>query len=97
MKVYYLPEVVQFLERASEKDRARVTRVREYFQNYGFIIGPKYIKKIKSDLWELRAGKVRIFICFKQGKAIGVHAIYKKSQKLPLKDLSLVIKRCKEL
>lgn len=97
MKVYYLPEVVQFLEKASQKDRARVTRTRKYFEKYGFFIGKKYIRKIKPNLWELRADKVRIFLCVKRSEAIGVHSIYKKSQKLPLREIRLAVKRCNEL
>lgn len=97
MKVYYRAEVIDFLEKANKQDRARVTRTREFFEEYGFSIGPKYIKKIKSNLWELRAGKIRLFLCVRGEKASGVHIIYKKSQKLPLNDIKLAIKRCKEL
>lgn len=97
MKVYYSPEVVQFLEKSTEKERARVTRSRQYFEKCGFFIGKKYIRKVKPNLWELRAGKIRVFLCIKGSKAVGVHAIYKKSQKLPLKDINLAVKRCKEL
>ena len=97
MKIYYLEDVADFLEKLSEQERSRVTRTREYFEKYGFIIGSKYIKKINSKLWELRSGRIRIFLCMGNDKAIGVHVIYKKSQRLPLKDVHLAINRCKEL
>ncbi|OGM11438.1 hypothetical protein A2Z22_00975 [Candidatus Woesebacteria bacterium RBG_16_34_12] len=97
MKVYYLSEVVEFLDKAEEKDRARVSRIREFFEEYGFSIGPKYIKKVKSNLWELRAGDIRLFLCIVAEKAIGVHIIHKKSQKLPTKDIKLAEKRSKEI
>lgn len=97
MKVYYISEVVEFLDKAEEKDRARVSRTREFFEKYGFSIGPKYIKKIKSNLWELRAGKIRLFLYIFAHKAVGVHIIYKKSQKLPIKDIKLAEKRSKEI
>lgn len=97
MKVYYFTEVIKFLEKAHEFEKARVTRIREFFEKYGFSIGPKYVKKIKKNFWELRAGKIRIFMFIVGEKAIGVHAVYKKSQKLQLKDIKLAEKRSKEI
>jgi len=97
MKVYYIEEVIEFLDKANEPDKARVDRTREYFEVYGFGIGPKYIKKIKANLWELRAGKIRLFLFITGEKAVGVHAIYKKTQKLPTKDIKLAEKRSLEI
>ncbi len=98
MKVYYSDEVVKFIDKLSDQDNARLTRTRKFFEEYGFQIGPKYIKKITSSgIWELRAGKLRIFLCIKGDKAYGVHIIYKKSQKLVKQDIKLAEKRGKEL
>ncbi|EKD57166.1 MAG: hypothetical protein ACD_57C00391G0014 [uncultured bacterium] len=97
MKVYYFEEVLEFLARLNEKERARISRTREFFEKYGFGIGPKYIKKVKSNLWELRAGNVRLFLGVIGGKVVGVHIVRKKSQKLPLKDVRLAEKRSKEI
>lgn len=98
MQVSYTVEVALFVEKLSLQDHARLDRIRKLFENYGFLIGQKYIKKVtRSGIWELRSGNVRIFLCIKGEKAIGVHAIYKKSQKLLLRDLKLTEKRCKNL
>ncbi|MEK7497767.1 MAG: type II toxin-antitoxin system RelE/ParE family toxin [Patescibacteria group bacterium] len=98
MKVFFSPEVSELLEKLSRADRSRLDRTREFFEEYGFSVGPKYVKKItKSGIWELRAGKLRLFLCIKGDSARGVSLIYKKSQKLNLKDLRLAEKRCKEL
>lgn len=94
MKVFYLFAVVKFIKEFEDKDRARLERTRQFFENRGFQIGPKYIKKIANNIWELRAGKIRLFLCVKGEIAYGVHIMYKKSQKLPQRDLKLAIKRC---
>jgi len=97
MKVYYFAEVVEFLEKIEESEKARVTRTREFFEKHGFKVGPKYIKKIKKNIWELRAGSIRVFLYIIGERAIGVHAIRKKSQKIPLKDIKLAEKRSQEV
>lgn len=97
-KVLYLEEVAEQIEKLLPEDHVRLSRTRQLFEKHGFIIGKKYIKKItKSNLWELRAGKIRLFLCIDGKTAVGVHILQKKSQKLPLKDLRLAERRCKEL
>lgn len=98
MKVFYLPEVSELLEKLNIADKSRLDRTREFFEKYGFSVGPKYVKKITKDgLWELRAGRIRLFLCVRGDSAIGVNLIYKKSQKLSLRDLRLAERRCREL
>lgn len=98
MKVFYSTEVIKFIEDLGSKDNARLTRTRKFFEENGFLIGNKYIKKIsKAGVWELRSGKVRLFLCIGQSRAFAVHAIYKKSQKLPRNDIKLAEKRCNDL
>ena len=95
MKVYFSEEVVDFVESLTLTDHTRLQRIRKLFEDYGFQIGSKYIKKIrKANLWELRAGKIRLFLCIKGKEANGVHIIIKKSQKLALRDIKLAEKRC---
>jgi len=98
MKVFFLPKVADLLDGLDRGDRSRLDRTREFFEKYGFSIGPKYIKKVaKCGLWELRAGKMRLFLCIKGDNAMGVNLIYKKTRKLNLRDLRLAEERCKKL
>ncbi len=97
MKILYIKETIEFLDDLDKKDKIRLDRTRELFEKYGFQIGPKYIKKIRENLWELRAGRIRIFLCVKGNFANGVHAIYKKTQKLPKQEIKLSIKRCQQI
>ncbi|MDO8498244.1 MAG: type II toxin-antitoxin system RelE/ParE family toxin [bacterium] len=98
MKVFYKSEVIEFIERLDYPNRTRLERVRKLFEDYGFQIGPKYVKKVTSSgIWELRAGNVRLLICFKGDRGFGVHIIFKKTQKLPLRDIKLAERRAKEI
>ena len=98
MKVFYTPEVVEFTERLSRQDYARFDRTRKIFERYGFQVGQKFIKKVTiSGIWELRAGNIRLFLGIKRDRAIGVHIIRKKTQKLPIKDIKLAEKRFRKL
>lgn len=97
MKVIYLGEVERFIRKIDIKDSGRLARTKEFFETYGFQVGPKYIKKIRENLWELRTGKIRLFLCIKDQIAFGVHILYKKSQKLPKKDIKLAVKRSEEI
>jgi phage-related protein len=98
MRVFYIPEVVEFTERLSYQDYARLDRARKLFERYGFQVGQKYIKKVTaSGIWELRAGNIRLFLGIKGDRTIGVHIIRKKTQKLPIRDIKLAEKRFKEL
>ena len=98
MKVLYFKGVEEFISSLNDDDRGRIVRTAKFFEESAFSIGPKYIKKIsKIGIWELRSGKVRLFLYIKGKDAICVHAIYKKSQKLKSNDIKLAEKRSKEL
>jgi len=97
MKVVYSGEAERFIRKINTSDSGRLARTKEFFELYGFQVGPKYVKKIRGNLWELRTGKIRLFLCIKGNMAFGVHILYKKSQKLPKKDIKLAVKRSEEI
>lgn len=98
MRVFYSPEVAALVEKLQLQDHARLERTRKFFEDYGFQIGSKYIKKITTTgVWELRAGRVRLFLCLQGSSAFGVYLIIKKTQKLPKRDIQLAEKRCRDL
>ena len=60
------------------------------------------LSSIRPGLHELRikdrAGQVRVFYFIKRGDAIYlVHAMRKKTQEIPKKDIELILKRTKEI
>lgn len=62
-------------------------------------LGQPYLKQLTGvkKLWELRAERYRIFLTpLKQKNILLIHAIIKKTQKTPKKELKLAVKRLKE-
>ena len=86
-----------FIESLDRLRRARVDRLYYLFDEYGSFLPSNYLKKIAKNLWEMRAGDVRLFLTIRGNTGYIVHGIYKKSQKIPKKDLDLAIKRVKEM
>lgn len=98
MKVDFIEETEDFVNKLNLSDKTRLYRVRDVFQEVGFSIGPKYVKKISSKgIWELRAGRIRLFLYINGEQAVCVHSIYKKSQKLHDRDIKLAERRSKQL
>lgn len=86
----------EFIDSLNRLKRARVDRIYYLFEEYGRFLPNKYLKKLSGDVWELRPGDVRLFLCIKGDAGIIVHGILKKSQKTPKRDLDLATKRIKE-
>lgn len=66
------------------------------FTEYGFALTEQHLKKLGKNLWELRAGKIRLLFGLIENSAIVVNIFLKKSQKTPKKEIELAIKRLKE-
>ena len=82
-----------FIDGLEKKRRARIDRYFELFREYGTSLPGRYLKKISETVWELRPGDVRVFLGMDGSKGIVVHAIKKKSQKLPRRDIVTAEKR----
>jgi len=88
------------LSLTSENDQAQILRVLDLLSEHGIHLGRPYVKDISGirKLKELRirgeSGVYRIFyFAFIGRKFVMLHAIKKKSQKTPKKDLRLAEKR----
>lgn len=88
--------VWKFINDLDKIKRARVDRIYDLFEIYGTYLPSKYLKKITKEVWELRPGDLRLFLTIRGSKGFVVHAIFKKTQKTPKKDLELAIQRIKE-
>ena len=95
-RVITCSKVREFISSLDSHRRARVDRIYYLFEEYGRFLPNKYLKKISKEIWELRPGDIRLFLCIKGNIGIIVHGIYKKSQKTPKKDLDLALRRIKE-
>ena len=69
---------------------------------FGWPIGMPYCRPLGRGLWEIRSdissGRIsRIIFCLVNGEMVLLHGFVKKTQKTPLQEIDLAIKRKKEL
>lgn len=82
--------VEQFAIFLDTKTRAKISNLLTLLEKHGLLLGMPYIRKMQSNLYELRVrGKVqiRIFFTIIGRNIILLHAFQKKSQKTPLKEI----------
>lgn len=96
MKVIIDHRVEKFLSSINAKESAKAFEYIEFFEKYGFSLGQPYLKKVEGSIWELRPGKIRLFIFVKSVEQVVVHAGFKKSQKIRHEDLQVIRQRIKE-
>jgi len=93
--------VKEFIIKQNEETQEKILEKIRQLNKYGFQLSKSDLKKISStkNLWELRiktkSGIYRLFIA-KLGKKtviILLHAIHKKTQKTPQKDIKIALKR----
>jgi len=67
----------------------------------GWPLGMPLVRQLDRGLWEVRSsfrlGIARIIFTMVEGKMVLLHGFVKKSQKMPLQDLELALKRLKTL
>jgi phage-related protein len=92
--------VLDFLKQLNPKDQAKILREIDLLTEFGFSLGMPHIKKMSGtkDLWELRikqsSNNFRIFyFYYKNNKFILLHGFLKKSQKTPIQEISIALKR----
>ena len=97
MKIIFDKKIQKFTKKLDEESKAKILTTFELLEKLGKYLKPPHSKKIRSNLFELRIkgkNKIRFFYFFQNNKIIVVlHAIFKKSQKIPKKDIDLALKR----
>lgn len=91
-----LDKANEFIQGLNKKDQARVDKYYYLFDEYGPTLPSKYLKKLEKGIWELRPGKIRLFLTIRGNIGYIVHGMLKKTQKTPKHTLELVRKRIKE-
>lgn len=86
----------KILESLSELERGRVSGYIDLFAENGFSMSGKYLKKLDSNLWELRPGNIRVLFGKVETSIIIVNIFKKKTQKTPKKEINLAKNRLKE-
>ncbi|MFC1790773.1 type II toxin-antitoxin system RelE/ParE family toxin [Patescibacteria group bacterium] len=90
----------KFLLSLPEKTIAKALRLFDLLEKYGPQIGFPYVKKVSSQLWELRIkgqNESRFFFTVLQKKIFILHGFRKKTQKIPPKEIRLAQKRLTDL
>lgn len=84
------------LKSFSELDKGRVSGYIDLFAKNGFNMSGKYLKKLDSNLWELRPGRLRVLFGKAETGMVIVHVFKKKIQKTPKKEIDIAKNRLKE-
>jgi phage-related protein len=91
--------VREFIKGLSKEDQKEIGADIRIVQN-NFPIGLPLVRKLKPELWEIRSfikdGISRVFFTFFNEHIILLHAIVKKTQKTPPKEINAAIERLKE-
>ncbi len=96
LKVIIDEKVKEFLASLPEIDQGRSQGYIELFEENGFKLPSQYLKKLESNLWELRPGAIRLLIGKAGSVMIVVSAFRKKSQKAPRQEIKTAKKRLEE-
>lgn len=96
MKIVLNERVKKTLKSLSKVDKGRVSGYIDLFSLNGFNIPSKYLKKIDSNLWELRPGDIRVLFGLVGAAAIFVNIFKKKTQKTPKQEIETARNRLKE-
>lgn len=87
---------------AMDQDDRRVVGKDIQKVEFGWPIGMPYCRPLGRGLWEVRSdissGRIaRVLFCLTDGDMILLHAFVKKTQKTPLQEIDLALRRKKEL
>ena len=100
MEIVYLPKAKGFVEKLNDVLVERVLSSIDFLEKYGALLEMPLSKPLGKGLFELRiAGNIhiRIFYCFHKNTAYILHAIVKKQQAIPKKDIELARKIMREV
>jgi len=92
--------VAEFLDGLPLRDRNDARNALRLLREFGIRLGMPHAKKIKglSNIWELRAGSIRLFYVARPGRRFVVlHAFRKKSQKTPVQEILVAERRMVEV
>lgn len=92
--------IADFVKSLSESTIAKFTQAIDLLEKHGNLVRMPHSRQILKNIHELRIrGKeeVRIFYTFKRENIYLLHAFKKKTQKTPIKELKIAIKRLDEI
>jgi phage-related protein len=100
MDVLINKKVGRFIAVLQRGTIAKVLRVIDLLEEFGYNIPMPYSRKIKPNLYELRARgeqEIRIFYTLRNNQAILLHAFVKKTNKAPIREIETALARLKSI
>ncbi|NCN83022.1 MAG: type II toxin-antitoxin system RelE/ParE family toxin [Candidatus Pacebacteria bacterium] len=101
--IYFQPAnrspIQDFIAKQQKYVRAKIYRCLDLVEQYGSDTGMPFVKKIDSELFELRirgSVEIRFLFAVRKDVAVMLHGFKKKTQKIPLKELQLAKTRLKK-
>ena len=103
--VFYLTSggrspVVEFLSRLTDLQRAQALDALALLEGFGLDLEDPWLKKIDAELWELRVRadrvRLRFLFCRRGEECVILHALKKKTKRLPVDDLKTARQRWRE-
>ena len=93
--------ITDFIDKQSRIDQAIISAVLEDIEDSGFTAKGCKFRQLKGKLWEIKiktpSGSSRfLYLMTSKEKMIILHGFKKKSQKTPLKEIHIGLKRLKE-
>ncbi len=92
--------VKEFIDEQENTIQTKINSHLYLLSEYGPFLKPPYIKKLQHKLYELRITgmiAVRIFYTIVNAEYYLLHAIKKKTEKTPQKELKIALDRMKEI
>ena len=94
--VFFNDELYGFLSSQDDTLVARINKAIELLEKYGQNLQFPHCKRVGSGVFELRIlghRSMRILFGFNRGGAVILHAFFKKSQRIPPREIRLAEKR----
>lgn len=89
--------VKEFIDGLDSATQRKFFFKRSLLEQFGPSLPQPHAKRVGDNLYELRfetpAGAIRVFYCFDGKRIILLHAMKKKTQKLPAHELAVAIQR----
>lgn len=92
--------VEKFIASKSPQTKAKIIHLIDLLGFHGNILGMPHSKQLSKGLYELRIRgreEIRILYCFKKKNIYLLHGFKKQTQKTPLKEFDIALKRLDSL
>ena len=84
----FMRELESRTDKASRVTLTQIVKYIRYLQEYGTHSGPRIVKHIDGEIWELRPDRHRVlFAAWYQGSFLLLHMFMKKTQKTPPREI----------